>query len=276
MKHFSAMLANVATVSAIDCLCIFDVDRTLTTKQGRLSQCPDSTQVSPFVHDFSYDCLEDSDACALNWGPLLPSYSKTFCGQCYPGVVTAGTAGPETGERDLILDAFANVMSRSWADNNTESCNTRGSTAPNVAGCDTVNKSEAVRGIQAWYRSQGIDIADARVHFFDDKESNVAPFQNSSFNARQISCDSRDGSRGLCGARVDEVVDTPGVSLCSPVPVPTPAPTPAPTPSSWLPCDTGPCCNPQVEQYCPGTILCQECGGSDACQCPVAPSLIVV
>ena len=49
----------------------------------------------------------------------------------------------------------------------------------------------------------------------------------------------------------------------------TPSP-PAPPRGSWQPCSGGICCNPYSDsiQYCPGGILCQQCGGALACQCP--------
>lgn len=60
-------------------------------------------------------------------------------------------------------------------------------------------------------------------------------------------------------------------STPNPGPSPTPpSPQPAPSPHHWVPCSRGQCCNPHsaVPQYCPGGILCHECGGGNACQCP--------
>jgi len=168
--------------------------------------------------DYAYGCENETEACALIWSPVLPNYASSFCAKCYPAIVTAGSGGPETGERDLILDQMSNVVSREWMGdefNRTMPCRERGSRAPNVAFCDNEEKLEAVYGIQAWYKSQGIEIASKDVHFFDDKEANVAPFEGSGFNAREISCGSRDSTRGLCGAAASEIVDTQGVSVCS-------------------------------------------------------------
>jgi len=57
-------------------------------------------------------------------------------------------------------------------------------------------------------------IADADVWFFDDKESNTAPFQETAFNAQQVSCGTRNGTRGLCGATPEEVQFKTGVFIC--------------------------------------------------------------
>jgi len=58
----------------------------------------------------------------------------------------------------------------------------------------------------------------------------------------------------------------------SPAPRPSPsppAPRPSPSPHKWAPCSGSICCNPHtsVPQYCPGGLLCSDCG-SDSCQCP--------
>lgn len=42
----------------------------------------------------------------------------------------------------------------------------------------------------------------------------------------------------------------------------------------WVPCHgSGACCKPHsaIPQYCPGRILCQDCGGAN-CQCPSGPT----
>lgn len=44
----------------------------------------------------------------------------------------------------------------------------------------------------------------------------------------------------------------------------------------WVPCSSASkrCCNPYLTspvQYCPKNIKCQECGGSNACECPSSP-----
>ena len=76
--------------------------------------------------------------------------------------------------------------------------------------------------ILTWYQQQGISIPPEKVHFFGDRTENIGPFAWKGFNAREISCSERDyelyggsGMVGLCGAAVEEIVDTPGVEQCS-------------------------------------------------------------
>merc|ERR1711972_1048937 len=72
-------------------------------------------------------------------------------------------------------------------------------------------------------------------------------------------------------------------SAPGPNPPPTPPTPPSPSPPSpgpgphWVPCHTGACCNPHTPtpQYCPGHILCGDCG-TDSCQCPPSAEAVLV
>ena len=85
--------------------------------------------------------------------------------------------------------------------------------------CSIVH-TQAAEGIVSWYAQQGVTIPPNKVHFFGDRTENIGPFAEKGYNAREISCDSRDytlyssGMVGLCGARKSEIVDTPGVAQC--------------------------------------------------------------
>mmetsp|Transcript_21865 Transcript_21865/g.41722 ORF Transcript_21865/g.41722 Transcript_21865/m.41722 type:complete len:194 (+) Transcript_21865:218-799(+) len=88
---------------------------------------------------------------------------------------------------------------------------------------EMAKKPEHVRSIVNWLRDEAKEqIEDKDVYFFDDYIPNIEAFQNSGFNARLISCSSRDHmslgdsghSVGLCGAMAEEVVRTPGVYMC--------------------------------------------------------------
>ena len=71
-----------------DCLCIFDIDRTLTGKQGDLtSPTCDKNKLENSIWDTAYGggWLTLSEA-----AQTLP---ETFCNSCYLGVVSAGDAG---------------------------------------------------------------------------------------------------------------------------------------------------------------------------------------
>merc|ERR1712232_1253321 len=81
-------------------------------------------------------------------------------------------------------------------------------------------KQTAIPGIKQWYESkENVSIADSDIYFFDDRSINIKPFRGLPYNARQISCDTRDPSLGnavgLCGARLSEIKKAPGVFLCN-------------------------------------------------------------
>mmetsp|Transcript_104354 Transcript_104354/g.294212 ORF Transcript_104354/g.294212 Transcript_104354/m.294212 type:complete len:83 (-) Transcript_104354:249-497(-) len=73
--------------------------------------------------------------------------------------------------------------------------------------------------IRQWYHEQGICIPSSNVYMFGDRTENMAPFDDMGFNAKEISClsrdDARDGIVGYCGATPEEVVETKGISMCT-------------------------------------------------------------
>eukprot|EP00929_Paragymnodinium_shiwhaense_P100894 TRINITY_DN6358_c0_g1_i1.p2 TRINITY_DN6358_c0_g1~~TRINITY_DN6358_c0_g1_i1.p2 ORF type:complete len:266 (-),score=50.81 TRINITY_DN6358_c0_g1_i1:113-910(-) len=190
------------------CLCVFDVDRTLTGRQHYAAQCPGDLE-QPNVQDSAYQ-----------GGPLVLSEAAqfidhTFCAGCYLSTISAGSAsGPNSPERTVMLNILkvgpgANLLPNVWGDG----CNPK--VSPLVLGCPDGHKQETVPGVLKWYADHGVSIEDKNVHFFDDRVSNVRPFEGKPYNARQISCGSRDGAIGLCGAKPDELVGDTGVKLCS-------------------------------------------------------------
>jgi len=200
--------ACVAGTSAGDCLCIFDVDRTLTGRQGETAKCP-GNYVQSDVQDPAYD------GGVLTLSHLTQGVAKTFCNSCYLGVISAGTAGgDDSAERGVLHDRLEagttkRPLTKGW---NPAGCTV---TSPLVTSCTDGQKQTAVPGIIEWYKTHnGAQIADSDVHFFDDRSSNVIPFQGLGYNARQISCRTRDGEIGLCGAELHEIVATAGVQLC--------------------------------------------------------------
>lgn len=191
-----------------DCLCVWDVDRTLTAKQGWHGKCEGSKDY-PAITDYAYN------GGTLVLSELAQNINNTFCGQCYFGVVSAGTAsGPDSANRDVLdglVDPKLNVGD--WVD---------GCPIPvwgtKVLCCDEGHfKKQAVTDIVNWLGSNGIKIEDEKVHFFDDKKNNIDAMgagEKPHYNAHMVSCGSRDGSRGGCGGRISEVVDTPGQQTC--------------------------------------------------------------
>ncbi|CAE7235741.1 D27 [Symbiodinium natans] len=174
-----------------ECLCVFDIDRTLTGKQGvhgRWSSCPHNEKVRG-VWDSAYSggTLTLSDA-----GQNL---EHTFCNSCYLGVVSAGTASGRNSDerryllrhvlksrpfnrlRDRVTSASSWTVGQIWVN------------SPLVLGWPDRKKQNAVKKIVQWYQRKGIDLAARNVHFFGE-----------------ISCASRDrnignGMVGLCGNR---------------------------------------------------------------------------
>jgi hypothetical protein len=187
-----------------DCLCVWDIDRTLTAKQG-WNHCP-NTKLFPGIHDYAY--LGGKHI----WSELFLKYNQTFCNDCYFGIVSAGTAsGPSSPVRTLLdgnIPPKYNVGG--WVD---------GCPHPvwgtKVLCCgEGKAKVQAVSDIVNWLGDNGVHIKKKNVHFFDDKANNIDAFRGSSFNAHMVSCASRDGSRGGCGGTVAEVVDTKGQHAC--------------------------------------------------------------
>jgi len=138
--------------------------------------------------------------------------SSGYCGGCYLGVVSAGNAGGTGSDERGVLLQQLNASQRLDGDF-LDKCPSP-VTSPLVLSCKDAYKQLAVSDIVAWYGTQGVNIASEDVFFFDDRGINVAPFAGTGFNARQISCDSREGSHGLCGATMPEVTNTLGVHLC--------------------------------------------------------------
>mmetsp|Transcript_63632 Transcript_63632/g.169096 ORF Transcript_63632/g.169096 Transcript_63632/m.169096 type:complete len:298 (+) Transcript_63632:57-950(+) len=213
-------LAAVPSAEEEPCLCAFDIDRTLTCKQGWADQC-EGTVEQPGTEDSAFS------GGGMIFSQAAANIQDTFCGKCLRAIVSAGDAGGEgSGERGKLLEVVGGTES-SWQDINYDQ-NAEVST-PLVVHAVDGNKQDSVRSILEWARNhQGMDIKDARVWFFDDLLKNVEGFRGSGFNARQVSCKSRgpveqwvswDGKIGGCGAVVDEIVPEEGVHICEGVPL---------------------------------------------------------
>ena len=80
-----------------DCVCIFDVDRTLTGKQGDVTTCQQNKIENIWDTAYGGGWLTLSEA-----AQKLP---ETFCNACYLGIVSAGDAGGAASrERPYLLD----------------------------------------------------------------------------------------------------------------------------------------------------------------------------
>jgi len=189
-----------------DCLCVFDIDRTLTGKQGAATACF-GNQEQIGTQDTAYS------GGTMVLSTLSQSLQSTFCGSCYRAIVTAGVASGEgSAERSAILNVLGGypaTLSYTWSAAIPV-------TSSLVFGAMDGRKQETVRDVVNWFRSQrGVDLMDNKVHFFDDRDGNISPFAGTGFNAKQVSCASRDNIIGLCGATPDEVVAVTGVHPCT-------------------------------------------------------------
>lgn len=184
------------------CLCIFDIDRTLTGKQGSLAKCPGNKAV-PGVVDPAFQGGE------MVLSALGQGISTTFCGGCHLGLVSAGAGGGPAEK--LVLENHLRGASAAptwWSGPGVV-------VSPLVTGCSNPEKALCASGIVAWYRmNRHVDIPPTEVYFFDDLTGNTAGFAALGYNARQVSCGSRDGEVGLCGATPGEIVREQGIKNC--------------------------------------------------------------
>lgn len=200
------------------CLCIFDIDRTLTGKQGSAGpSCPRNRAV-PGVWDSAYGGGTLTLSALASEG-----ISSTFCRSCYLGVISAGFAsGHNSAQRrhfeqhilrtvphDRLVQRNRNIMTWStapWIN------------SPFVLGQHDFTKQNAVTRILEIYKNNNIQINRNRVHFFGDRGGNIGFFRSANVNAREVSCKSRDfrinNAVGYCGALPEEIVRTPGVAVC--------------------------------------------------------------
>lgn len=209
---------GVQTSAAPSCLCLFDVDRTLTGQQNVLApECPQN-QVIPGVKDSAYSGGN------LTLSQVGQSLASTFCSGCLVGIVTAGdVSGPNSQERNALLERFpqSQLLSRQWSGPSAggearRACVPADAQSMLVAGCLDGTKQQAAKGILSWLSKQNINISTSEVWHFDDRSENIVGFRGTGMNARQVSCATRDQHEGIgvCGGVPQEVWRQPGVSLC--------------------------------------------------------------
>jgi hypothetical protein len=200
------------------CLCLFDVDRTLTGKQKDTHHCPHN-KVFASIHDPGF-----------HGGPLTVSnlgqhLDKTFCVRCYAGVISHGSAGGSKMRSELVKLLNKGKPRYLWVKNTWHNIDKHSAAnsvdGPLVAGVINSHKHRVAASIHDWYRNHmKIDIQIGHIHFFDDMAANVEEFQKSGYNAYQVSCKSRDNSHGkddhigYCGGTVAECVSASGAHLC--------------------------------------------------------------
>eukprot|EP00930_Biecheleria_cincta_P049136 TRINITY_DN34387_c0_g1_i1.p1 TRINITY_DN34387_c0_g1~~TRINITY_DN34387_c0_g1_i1.p1 ORF type:complete len:258 (-),score=36.39 TRINITY_DN34387_c0_g1_i1:248-988(-) len=211
-----ALDPEAAASLAGPCLCVFDVDRTLTGRQDLIEVCP-RNKVFPGVKDNGLFNGRPPYYGNFTASELLLGLSETFCHKCYLGIASTGMASGNN-QKMLLLDLIgsaltheaADLLPRSW----TKVKANKPSEPPLVLWCQDKSKHLNVREIVRWYAHRGVHFSSKDVFFFDDKAANILSFKSTDYNARQISCASRNGTVGLCGGTPAEVVAAPGVFLC--------------------------------------------------------------
>mmetsp|Transcript_102478 Transcript_102478/g.182048 ORF Transcript_102478/g.182048 Transcript_102478/m.182048 type:complete len:299 (+) Transcript_102478:66-962(+) len=209
-----------------DCLCMFDIDRTLTAKQGQAGECPGSQEL-PGIWDAGY-----GGGTATLSAFAAAGVNASFCKGCYLGICSAGTgSGIGSSWNNYILDSIMRnsvqdrftalapgVKSYFWGVYDASPISV---TSPYVLHQGDGEKQNAVEQVRQWYKSSfNISIEKSNVHFYDDRTNNIPPFATLDLPAKQISCTSRDwsvdnGIIGLCGAQLDEIIKVEDNQPCS-------------------------------------------------------------
>lgn len=215
-----ALLTVPLGTAVSPCLCIFDFDRTLTGKQNDTHHCPNNKPYKS-IKDPAYG----GGLFTLSQGAL--NMKTTFCKECYVGVISKGHAGGEESEmRDKVVMYLNDYKEGHLRVDNTW-CVPKGQdvvtvTSSLVTDVPDGHKHRVANGIRDWFLNgpKGIHIAAENTHFFDDVAANVKQFEGHGYNARQISCKSRDNHHdpkdeiGYCGLTTDEVVSDSGIHYC--------------------------------------------------------------
>jgi hypothetical protein len=142
---------------------------------------------------------------------------STFCSKCFIGSISHGDAsGQGSVEQGILHDRLAAGDQGSSVSGWKSGCS---QVSALLTDCHDGYKQTGVPSIIQYYaQTAGAKIAPQDVHFFDDRDVNIQSFQGTGYNARQISCRTRDGSYGgaigLCGAELSEIVETSGQVMC--------------------------------------------------------------
>ena len=191
------------------CLCIFDIDRTLTAKQGLADECPGTKELD--LVDKAYGG-GNATLSAL----AVAGIDKTFCKDCYLGLCSAGDgSGVKSEWDDYILNRIMRTTPqdhltdkfpflKDWSLGPIDKAHPLKS--PYVLNQPQDEKPAAVEAIRQWYQMIfNFTITKASTHYFDDKAENVVRFNGLGIPAQEVSCASRAGDIGLCGASPEEI-----------------------------------------------------------------------
>ena len=164
------------------CICVYDMDQTLTSARG----CPGAVE---------------SEVDRNYWlSPAAQNLRSTDCGKCFSAIVSAGGPRPIVAMVDLPRGSRPDVEPLAlW----------------NVPAHQ---KGDVIPGILGYYRKHaGVRIPPSGVNFYDDYRVALESVKDKQPESavHQVSCRSRSGRRGLCGADVDEITTRRRDSYCS-------------------------------------------------------------
>lgn len=185
---------------------------------GNNAPCSKNT-VKPGIQDPAYAHGN------LALSELGENVEKSSCGQCYIGVISAG--GPSGAEKSELFNHLTTngkmpagtTSLQAWS--RCEGATPKAASGPFFTSCPDGQKQKTVPFIKQWYQSKNIEVDDDEVYFFDDRVSNVHPFNSEKpYNAKQVSCATRDtkiqgGAVGLCGATMSEITLAKGMKTCA-------------------------------------------------------------
>mmetsp|Transcript_76946 Transcript_76946/g.160099 ORF Transcript_76946/g.160099 Transcript_76946/m.160099 type:complete len:432 (+) Transcript_76946:92-1387(+) len=205
------------------CLCVFDIDRTLTGKQQRTDKCPNN-EILWNLDDYAYEGGKVTLSDLARQG-----IDKSFCNQCYLGITSAGAGSGATSAwnayilstvmRGAVQDAFQaeHPEALTWSFGRNQASHQLDVNSPYVLLQPDKQKQDAVELIRQWYEAREVYIEPGEVYFFGDRTENIEPFSWKGFNSREVSCGLRDynGVVGYCGGRLEEVVKMKGNWECS-------------------------------------------------------------
>ena len=203
-----------------DCLCVFDMDRTLTSRETSDPGCQTSKKI-PGARSAGY-CFDN-----LWWSEMAQKINTDpTCKSCKIGVISAGNADG-AGQRE----AFGNLIgdkakvglysSTPWNEAFGHGCQSQ--SYPGLVGCG--DKGIALKNIIEYWRNKGVEFQ--RVNFYDDRVDHINQVANKAeagayghvdVRAKQVSCPSRDnggdcqtrhgcsysGEIGCCGGQANE------------------------------------------------------------------------
>lgn len=211
------------------CLCLFDVDRTLTSRQLTTDapndpQCP-QTQYAPEVDgkvvlDYAYK------GGRLRLSEVALNLQETFCVKqnCYRGVISAGGASGDDEKQVLFEHLKGNSPDQIGGDTFGQYANLAGDVSSlKIVFTPDPQKGDVAKKIFDWLNSpegKKANIPADKVWLFDDHRGNAGEMAKYGFNGREVSCKTRDqsigdGLVGLCGAELSEIVPSLGVSTCA-------------------------------------------------------------